>query len=251
MICDSTAQELAGVLAEYIALRKDYHEERYLGSKPRVKKGGLVGGINDRLLEVLKKLSPNKKAIRFLEIRRRTHGQTRLDFQKQKYESLIKHLGRRYTNNEIVEISLEYKDFLKILDREYDAVNWLNKWVSKIQNLNLSTYSIKFSRSSIECSDFYNVKCWEKRSFLATNSAKQSELDIISYNGFPLPIAQLLKLSRNGISIMDCLINNDQAIFRKITDDHELIQKWIKNLKPSLLPQINTNSQIEASIDHS
>ena len=231
---ESIAQALADAMIAYINARRDNKEEKFLKDKPKKNKQGAVtnGAIIERMLVVVKQLSQEQAAIKDIEKSKMTKEQSSLDFQKNKYRSLID-IVDNVVDQKILDLKEEYQEFVATNSNQHEAVAWVNQWASKAADISFATHVAKLTHSSSKGSSILDATVEKNDSYLTTNRLRNLEIDTASSNAASLPIADILKLTVNGVSVLDCLKKGDNALFEKITDDDDLASKWCNQLKQS------------------
>jgi CRISPR-associated protein Csy1 len=235
MTNDEIAQALANEISNYVKMRRDDKEEKYLKIKAEKNKQGVInnGAINERLLVVVKKLGRDKNRIEIVEKSKKTKDQTSLEFQQKKYSSLISIMGDDVFNQELSDLKKEYFDFVLANDQEHETVTWLNQWVNKATDISFATHVGKLTHSSSKSSSVLDATTEKNDRYLSTNRLSNMEIDTASSNAASLPIADVLKLAVDGVSVLDCLKNDENALFKKLTDDASIVNEWCSQLKQS------------------
>jgi CRISPR-associated protein Csy1 len=233
MINQEIAQQLAGQIISYINSRRDKREESYLKDKTKKNKQGVItnGAINERLLSVVKVLSQDKEAIIILSKSKKSKDQTALNFQKDKYHALLSLISADVVNDALHALKIEYQDFIISNNVEHEPVQWLNQWVAKAKDISFATHVGKLTHSSSKSSSILDVTTDGKDSYLTTNSLNKLEVDTASSNAASLPIAEVLKLTVSGTSVIDCLKLEDKSVFKKLTNDTAVVNEWCEQLK--------------------
>ncbi|MBL4584543.1 MAG: type I-F CRISPR-associated protein Csy1 [Pseudomonadales bacterium] len=233
MIDEGVAQRLADEITIYVYGRRDKKEDDFLKSNiKKNKKGEIVNGaMNARLLSIVKMLSENKEEILKIEKSKKTKGQSSLDFQKNKYGSLLSLIDKEVVNTDLLDLKSEYHEFSLHNTKEHNVVKWLTQWASKAKDISFATHVGKLTHSSSKGSSILDITEEKNDHYLTTNSLNNMEVDTASSNAASLPIADVLKLTANGISVLDCLKNGEKELFEKLTDDDVLIDEWNCQLK--------------------
>ncbi len=232
MINEATAKAMAGEIIAYIQLRRDKKLEDFLKNKPKKNKQSEVtnGAINTRLSTLAELNSRDKSAILNIEKAKQSKDETALSFQQGKYKSLLSTLPENTVYPEVLDLKSELLDFESKNRKEHDPVEWLTQWAPKASDISFATHVGKLSHSSSKGSSVLDVTDTRNDQYLTTNSLNSIEVDTASSNAASLPIADILKLSVNGISVLDCLKNNDLLAFKELTDDSDLIKLWCQQL---------------------
>jgi len=232
---EDIAQALADEIVKYVKTRRDIKEEEFLKAKPKKNKQGVVtnGAIIHRLLIVLKKLSQEGDAIKDIEKIKKAKDENSLEFQKKKYKSLIALVDDDVCDQQILDLQREYQEFVDTNFKEHETVAWLNQWAGKATDISFATHVGKLTHSSSKSSSILDTTVEKNDCYLTTNRLINIAVDTASSNAASLPIADILKLTVNGISVLDYLKNEESALFRKIIDDAHLIDKWCNQLKQS------------------
>lgn len=155
-----------------------------------------------------------------------------MDFQKNRYKSLIDLLGD-VKEQQILDLMREYQEFVNNNSKEHEIVTWLNQWVNKASDINFATHVGKLTHSSSKSSSIIDATIEKNDSYLTTNQLKNIVIDTASSNAASLPIADVLKLTENGISVLDLLKNGQNMVFKKITNDDDIVSKWCNQLEKS------------------
>ena len=231
MIEEKISKALSDEIIKYINNRRDVKEESFLKDKPKKNKKGIItnGAIIARLLAVIKKITNHVDEVNSIEKAKKNKNQTNLEFQRNRYEQLLS-LADGEDNN-LVDIKNEYHQFL-VTNREFfNSVTWLTNYSVKAKDISFATHVGKLTHSSSKSSSILDVSDEKKESYLTTNSLYNMEVDTASSNAASLPIADILKLTVDGISVLDCLKNNEKSLFEHLTDNDVLINEWCEQLK--------------------
>ena len=233
MINDDLSSALASEILAYLSARRDKKEEDFLKSKPAKNKKGEItnGAINERLLIIVKKISQEKDVIKDIEKAKKTREQSSLDFHKMKYKNLISLVPDNVIDEQLFEVKKLYQEFVSSNANEYGVVEWLNNWVGKAKDISFATHVGKLTHSSSKSSSILDTSTEKNDRYLTTNSLIALDIDTASSNAASLPIADILNISVNGISVLDCLKQGDHSCFRHFTDDEIVIEKWCSQLK--------------------
>lgn len=232
MINKETAKLMAGEIIAYIHFRRDKKLEDFLKVKPIENKQGEIinGAINTRLLALIKCNSQEKSTLLSIEKSKRGKDETALAFQQGKYMALLSTLPANTVHPEIVELKSELLDFELKNGEEHNPIRWLTQWAPKAKDISFATHVGKLSHSSSKSSSILDATDTRSDAYLTTNSLKVIEIDTAASNASSLPIADILKLSVDGISVLDCLKNGDLSALETLTNDHNLISIWCQQL---------------------
>lgn len=232
---EDISQALADKIIMYVNARRDNKEEEFLKAKPQKNKQGMVtnGAVIERVLVIVKKLSQEHDVIKAIEKSKKTKEETSLNFQQKRYKNLIALVDDNVVDQQLFDLKKEYRDFVITNCKEHEAVNWLNQWTGKATDISFATHVGKLTHSSSKSSSILDTTVEKKDCYLTTNKLSSVEIDTASSNAASLPIADILKLSVNGISVLDCLKQDKGTFFKKITDDAHTIDKWCNQLKQS------------------
>lgn len=233
MIDEIQAKQLADLVVSYIQTRRDKKEESFYKDKPKKNKQGIItnGAINFRLLELAKQLAEDQETVKTIEKAKKQKQQTALVFQKLKYEQLLHLFPENVISNELVDIISELKSFLLELDQEFNPVNWLTEWTAKAKDISFATHVAKLTHSSSKGSCILDRTTEKNERYLTTNSLDEAIIDTASSNAASQPIADVLKLSVEDISIYDCIKSGETGFLKFLTDDEKLIDTWIECLR--------------------
>nr|WP_320136060.1 type I-F CRISPR-associated protein Csy1 [uncultured Amphritea sp.] len=231
MVSTQISQALAKGIELYIAKRRDAKEEDYLKSKPQTKKGIVSKGINLRLINIAKRLCVDTDAIKAIDKSKKTKEQTALGFQKEKYQALLSLIGEDIIDGEFLDLKDEYACFVRVLSEKYLPAVWLDEMAEKAKDISFATHVAKLTHSSSKGSSILDAsKCCDNR-YLTTNSLVAPSIDTASSNAASLPIADILKVSSDGYSVLDCLKAGSYECFDAFTADQAQIQRWVSGLK--------------------
>jgi CRISPR-associated protein Csy1 len=89
----------------------------------------------------------------------------------------------------------------------------------------------KLTHSSSKGSSLLDISSEKNDQYLTTNNLSHLEVDTAYSDNKYAPIATVLKLSVDNVSVLDCLKQGDITFFTYLTDDNDLIQTWYDNLK--------------------
>jgi CRISPR-associated protein Csy1 len=224
---------LARAIVSYIESRRDNKIEAFYKDKPKKNKQGIIvnGAINSRLSDLLKKITQEKEDITSIDKTKKDKGQSPLAFQQEKYQKLLTLLPSDFFDEEILDLKSSLHEFLLNIEEEYKPVAWLSKMATKAIDISFATHVAKLTHSSSKGSSILDVTTDRKNQYLTTNTLIVPAIDTASSNAASLPIADVLKLSVDGVSVLDYLKQDDTGIFQHLTDDHELIDLWCNQLK--------------------
>lgn len=233
MINDDLSRELASEITEYINTRKDKKEEEFLKSKPKKNKKGEItnGAINERLLALVKKYSQDKNKIADLVKSKKEKEQTSLNFHQVKYQQLVNLIPEDVIDEQLTQLKKQYHEFITTNNNEHNTVVWLNNWVMKAKDISFATHVGKLTHSSSKSSSILDVSTEINDSYLTTNSLDNLDIDTASSNAASLPIADILNITSNGVSVLDCLKQGDNSFFTHLVDDSVVISDWCEQLK--------------------
>jgi len=226
-------QNLANEIALYIRTRRDKKEEAFYKNKPKKNKQGVVvnGAFNSRLMSIVKRLSASESAISLIEKEKKLKEKTLLQYQQEKYKKLLNILPADIVDLELSELDSEKKQFLLDLDKEFEPEEWLTQWTPKARDISFATHVAKLTHSSSKGSSILDTTSIKDERYLTTNTLSKPVVDTASSNAASLPIADVLKLSVDGVSVLDCLKSGETSLFRFLTKDDQLVEVWCQNLK--------------------
>jgi len=227
------AQLLADEIVVYIYGRRDKKEEDFLKSKLKKNKKGEItnGAINDRLLSIVNMSGKDKAEISKIGKSKKTKEQTSLSFQRDKYNSLLQFIDEQVVDTKLLDLKSEYHEFSLNNDKEHNVVTWLTQWAVKAKDISFATHVGKLTHSSSKSTSILDTTKEKNDCYLTTNSLSDIEVDTASSNAASLPIADILQLEVDGISVLDCLKNGDKSVFKKLTENEDLIDEWCGQLK--------------------
>ncbi|MFH7587345.1 type I-F CRISPR-associated protein Csy1 [Oceanimonas smirnovii] len=231
MVSSRTSQELAKGIELYLAKRRDTKEENYLKSKPQTKKGIVTQGINARLVNIAKRLCGNSDAVKTVEKAKKTKEQTALVFQQQKYQALLALIGEEVVDSELHDLKSEYVGFVAVIKEQYAPSVWLDGMTDKAKDISFATHVAKLTHSSSKGSSVLDASKCRNNRYLTTNSLIDPSIDTASSNAASLPVADILKVSSDGYSVLDCLKVGSYELFEAFTTDQAQIQRWVSGLK--------------------
>ncbi|WP_298772572.1 type I-F CRISPR-associated protein Csy1 [uncultured Shewanella sp.] len=231
MISKHTSKALAKGIEVYLAMRRDKKHEEYLKSKPQKKKGVVSKGINIRLLSIVKRLTDKNEAVKLVEKAKKTKEQNALAFQLHKYHHLLALLDSDAVDLELSELKAEYLQFVSELEMLHKPANWLDEWAIKAKDISFATHVAKLTHSSSKGSSILESSLSSNKRYLTTNLLHAPEIDTASSNAASLPVADVLKIEHDGLSVLDCLKEEDVSLFESFTDDENQIAKWVQGLK--------------------
>jgi len=232
-----TNNEISKILSdgiiEYINNRRDKKEESFLKDKPKKNKQGIItnGGINTRLVSIVKKISQHKEAASSIEKSNKNKEQTAISFQKDNYHQLLSLIDEGNVDGELLDLKSEYQAFSLSNNDFFKPTKWLTLYATKAKDISFATHVGKLTHSSSKSSSILDVSPQINDCYLTTNSLNNPEIDTASSNAASLPIADILKINTNGISVLDCLKNNDKSPFGNLTEDESLVSQWCEQLK--------------------
>ena len=233
MINKEISQALSDKIVEYLNNRRDDKEESFLKSKAKKNKQGKVtnGAIIERVIACIKKISSEKYQLSDIEKLKKSKDQTSLEFQKEKLERLLALVGENVVNQELIDLKSEYKKFVITNTKDHEPINWLNEWSSKAVDISFATHVGKLTHSSSKSSSILDVTTETNDSYLTTNQLKTLAVDTASSNAASLPVADVLKLSVNNVSVLDLIKSGDDSVFIKFTDNQSTIDGWCESFK--------------------
>jgi len=232
IIDEKISKALSNEIIKYINNRRDKKEENFLKDKPKKNKQGVItnGAINTRLLSFVKINIEDEKIIATIEKSKKGKEQTALSFQKSKCEQLLS-LVEDVVDTKLLDIKNEYHEFLLSNRDFFDPITWLSLYSTKAKDISFATHVGKLTHSSSKSSSILDTSQEKNDAYLTTNSLHNAEIDTASSNAASLPIADILKIMVSGISVLDCVKNNDKSLFENITDNEALVNKWCDQLK--------------------
>lgn len=235
MINEEISHALADEIVAYVNTRRDKKEEEFLKAKSKKNKQGVVsnGAIIERILVVVKKISQNNDAIKAIEKSKKPKELSSLEFQQNKYKSLIALVDDDVVDQQLLDLKREYQEFVITNSKEHEAVAWLNRWTSKASDISFATHVGKLTHSSSKSSSILDTSTEQDDHYLTTNRLASIDIDTASSNAASLPIADILKLTVNGVSVLDCLKMGYRSLFKKITADDAVVDEWCYQLKQS------------------
>lgn len=233
MINEEISQVLSEKIVEYLHNRRDDKEESFLKSKAKKNKQGKVtnGAIIERVIACLKKLGSEEVQLYDIERLKKSKDQTSLYFQKEKLEKLLELVGDDVTDQELMDLRSEYKTFVIKNTKEHEPINWLNEWSPKAVDISFATHVGKLTHSSSKSSSILDATMEKNDSYLTTNHLITLAVDTASSNAASLPIADVLKLSVDNVSVLDLIKSGDDSVFIKFTDNQSTIDNWCDNFK--------------------
>ncbi|KPH94701.1 hypothetical protein AMS58_10635 [Pseudoalteromonas porphyrae] len=233
MINEKISKALSDEIIKYIDNRRDVKEEGFLKDKPKKNKQGIIsnGAIIARLLAVIKKVTNHVDEVSSIEKAKKNKTQTNLEFQRSRYEQLLSLVDATSVDNNLVDIKNEYHQFLETNREFFNTVTWLTNYSVKAKDISFATHVGKLTHSSSKSSSILDVSDEKKEDYLTTNTLHNIEIDTASSNAASLPIADILKITVDGISVLDCLKKNDKSLFENLTDNEVLINEWCEQLK--------------------
>lgn len=231
MISEHTSKALVKGIEVYLAMRRDKKHEDYLKSKPQKKKDVVCKGINIRLASIVKRLTDEIEAVKLIEKAKKAKEQTALAFQLQKYHNLLALLDSNVIDSELSELKDEYLQFVSELEVQHQVANWLDEWAIKAKDISFATHVAKLTHSSSKGSSILDSSLSFDKCYLTTNLLHDPEIDTASSNAASLPVADILKVTHDGSSVLDYLKEEDFTLFESFTDDGNQIAKWVQGLK--------------------
>ncbi|WP_412486799.1 type I-F CRISPR-associated protein Csy1 [Shewanella chilikensis] len=231
MISKQISKMLSDGIANYLAERRDGKLEDYLKSKPQKKKDKVSKGINIRLANIVRRLTDQNQAVKEIERTKKAKEQTALAFQQEKYNNLLALIDTDSTDNELIEVKQEYSQAVSELERQHNPSIWLDEWTKKAKDISFATHVAKLTHSSSKGSSILDSTKSEKYGYLTTNKLIEIEVDTASSNAASLPIADILKIEYEGVSVLDCVKAGDTSLFDAFTDDKTQIENWVVELK--------------------
>jgi CRISPR-associated protein Csy1 len=230
---DQTTQVLADKIVAYINGRRDSKLESFLKDAPKKNKLGEItnGAINTRLLAIVKKHHLDKDRISSIEKSKKTKEHTPLAFQMHSYQQLLALTENQPIDAELLNLKSTFQAFTQSNATEHQAAIWLTQWAAKAEDISFATHVSKLTHSSSKGTSVLDVTTEKNNCYLTTNSLNDMAIDTASANAASLPIADILKLESDGISVLDYIKNSDESVFKNFTDDNHLIETWMNQLK--------------------
>jgi CRISPR-associated protein Csy1 len=226
-----TALVLANGVRDYIRTRRDKKEVEFLKDKPQIKNGVSTKGINIRLAAIGLEMGVDKELIKAIENSKKEKSQSVLSFQQGRFKSLKDLMGDSCTNSDLETLLSERVQFIADLDAQYDVALWLDGWALKAKDISFATHVAKLTHSSSKSSSVLDMSKESDSRYLTTNTLSSPVIDTASSCAASLPIADILKISVEGYSILDCLRNGEHELFEYFTTDSAKIQRWVMALK--------------------
>ncbi len=233
MINEKVTQKLAHEIINFINLRRDKKDETFLKAKlKKSKKGGYVNGsINEKLILSLKKQNLDDSRLEDIVKLKKNKEQTGLEFQQKKFAHLLSLASEHGYLLDVHEIQTEYQEFKEANNYDHQPKVWLSEWVKKAKDISFATHVAKLTHSSSKGTSVLDSTQSQNSCYLTTNSLPAPALDTASSNAASLPIADVLKLAINGVSVIDCLKDNDFRVLEYISQDRTLAREWFEHLK--------------------
>jgi CRISPR-associated protein Csy1 len=225
-------QKLAESIVSYIQSRRDKKAESFYKDKPKKNKKGVIsnGAFNHRLSAIIQQSFLNeeqKENFQEIEKSKKSKEQTPLEFQVQKFQKLMDLV----LNDDVKELNNERLDFLSTNEEEFDSVSWLSQWCGNAKDISFATHVAKLTHSSSKGSSILDTTVEKNDRYITTNALQSPELDTASSNAASLPIADILKVSVGGTTVLDQLKKGNKQFFYHITKDSDTIEKWCDQLK--------------------
>lgn len=230
---EEVAKALAHEIKAYIKERRDKKQESLFKDKPKKNKQGVItnGAINARLAVIVEKYFDDKETYTAIIKSKKEKDQTPLEFQKVKYKKLLSLISENIVDTELLDLKNELQSLMQSSEDEYDSVTWLTEYAPKAKDISFATHVGKLTHSSSKSSSIIDVTTEKNNRYLTTNSLNDIVVDTASSNAASLPIAALLQISVDGVSVLDCLKNDDLSFFKYITNNEALITTWCDQLK--------------------
>lgn len=240
MMSEQVPLSLAKGIETYLVQRRNKKEEEFLKSAPQKKKGVVSKGINTRLTAIARQLLDDHEALKIIEKSRRIKPQTGLEFQRQKHQELLSLLDLQRENDQAIDTELheqlysvkqEYTEYIAELNERHNPVVWLDEWSGKAKDISFATHVAKLTHSSSKGTSVLDTTVSRDNRYLTTNSLTEPAIDTASDNAASLPVADILKISVDGYSVLDCIKNDPLPLFKHFTSDLVKIDGWIRGLK--------------------
>ncbi|GKT11567.1 MAG: CRISPR-associated protein Csy1 [Thiomicrorhabdus sp.] len=233
MINEEVAKALAHEIKAYIRDRRDKKQESLFKDKPKKNKQGVVsnGAINARLAVIVENHLDDKEAYAAVIKSKKNKDQTSLEFQKVKYKKLLSLIPENIVDTDLLDLKSELHSLIQSSEDEYDTVTWLTEYSPKAKDISFATHVGKLTHSSSKSSSILDITTEKSDRYLTTNRLDNIVIDTASSNAASLPIAAVLQLSVDGISVLNCLKNGDVSFFKHITNNDTLINTWCNQLK--------------------
>ena len=229
-------QAMAHNIIEYLESRRDKNEENFLKVKPKKNKQGIVtnGAIIERFYVLLDKhltCDTSRSTLTQIKKSKKLKDQSKLEYQQQKLNQLADLINS--DDFGYIKLKTEYNEFVIRNNSKHDPVNWLNDWTAKAKDISFATHVGKLTHSSSKSSSVLDTTQNCNDRYLTSNRLAQNYKDKASANAASLPIADILDLQVDNISLLDLLKNGDSTVFYQITQDQSLVDHWVDNLKQS------------------
>lgn len=225
---DDESKEMAQKMCRYISERRDKKELALLKEKPKKEKGG----INTRLEKVAKSLLGKRhEPLALLIKQKKAKTQSALEFQQDKYKTLLSLLDEHQLENQIIDIKNEYSITLQTINQDHEPCEWLNQWAEKARDISFATHVAKLTHSSSKSSSVYDKTAATNSAYLTTNILKGPDIDIATANSASAPAGEILTLQVNNKSLLDYIKENNRTAFECLTDKQENIDTWMSCFK--------------------
>lgn len=233
MINEDVAKALAHEIKTYLSDRRDKKQELYFKDKPKKNKQGVVtnGAINARLAVIIGQHTDDNDSYTAIQKSKKDKEQTPLAFQQEKYQKLLSLMPEGVVDADLLDLKSECHRLMQSIEAEHDPVTWLTEYSPKAKDISFATHVGKLTHSSSKSSSILDITLEQNDRYLTTNRLADVVIDTASSNAASLPIAAILQISVDGISVLDCLKNGDVSCFRKVTDDEALVASWCEQLK--------------------
>ena len=222
---------LADLIVGYINERRNDKEGRFYKDAPKNKKGIEIGGINSRLSKIVSRLIDDQAAVDAINKAKQPKEQAPLSFQQDRFQKLLNLLPEETIDDELSVLQAEHHQFSLSLEQEFDPITWLTNWTPKAKDISFATHVAKLTHSSSKSSSILDATTETSPRYLTTNSLTGAYIDTAAANAASLPIADVLNLSIDGISLLDCMKSGDDKVFSHLTDNKALIAEWCEGLK--------------------
>ena len=233
MINEELAKALAHEIKAYLSGRRDKKQELYFKDKPKKNKQGVVtnGAINARLAVIVGQYTADNDSYADILKSKKDKEQTPLAFQQEKYQKLLSLMPGDVVDADLLDLKSECHRLMQGIEAEHDPVTWLTEYSPKAKDISFATHVGKLTHSSSKSSSVLDITLEQNDRYLATNRLADVVIDTASSNAASLPIAAILQVSVDGMSVLDCLKNGDASCFRQITDDKALVASWCEQLR--------------------
>ncbi len=242
-----TDQALSAAIVDFLNERADKKEETLL--KGDKKNPGFLIQLQSLIETNLDSLTEeDKESFKNIKKAKKTKEQSTVQFQREQYQRLVELADKAA----IPERDANYRkwDVARAENQEKHCPSvWLTEHCKNAHGVSFATHVAKLTHSSIsKATNIYDHGDVLSERYLVTASLIEKPRDDALDDAKYSPVAKLLKLVVDGVTLAEKVLENDVAPFVLFSDNKVEIQEWMSNLKQAFLGQRKSSHTLAKQI---